>query len=120
VKADEIPGSPSAPEPTAVHHEPIHGEPEIRDVLWHAPDALHPGSVVDATVLTSANVGYVEGRIRYWNVIFRNVAPGTFALHYRVPLLPPSALGTWNVKVIARSIDGVEVQRTFQFTYHYL
>ncbi len=82
-------------------------------------ERLHPGSSIDAVVTTSNNVGYVEARVRNWNVIFRQAAPGTFRLHYRVPLLPPPAIGSWQIEVIARSIDGVEVKRTFQFRYQY-
>ena len=70
-------------------------------------------------MLTSDNVGYVEARLRYWNVVFRQTAPGRFDLSYRVPLLPPVALGSWEIAVIARSIDGVEVKRTYRFAYHY-
>jgi hypothetical protein len=116
---DAMPSATTVPEPVPGHHVAIHGEPQINDVEWHATRQIHPGSLIEATVLTSNNVGYVEGRIRYWNVIFRNVAPGRFHAKYRVPLLPPSALGTWNVAIIARSVDGVEVKRTYQFNYSY-
>jgi hypothetical protein len=103
-----------------VHHVPEHGEPEIRDVQWSGTaQTLHPGSPIHATVLTSDNVVYVEARVRYWNVVFRHTAPGLFELNYRVPILPPAALGSWPIEVIARSIDGVEVKRTYQFAYHY-
>ncbi len=115
-----IVGTPTVPEPTAVRHVPVHGEPEIRAVEWSGTSAsLHPGASIDALVTTSDNVGYVEGRVRVWNVIFQHVAPGKFRLHYRVPLLPPSALGPWQIAVIARSVDGVEVKRTYRFDYHY-
>lgn len=115
-----IPGTPTVPEPTPVHHVAVHGEPEIADVEWGDTEPiLHPGSVIAATVITSDNVGYVEARVRFWNVVFRHTAPGRFELNYRVPLLPPAALGSWQVAVIARSIDGVEVKRTYRFAYHY-
>ena len=86
---------------------------------WRNPAQVHPGSIIAATVLTSENVGYVEARVRYWNVIFKQVAPGKFETQYRVPFLPPSALGVWHVLVIARSVDGVEIKRTYQFDYSY-
>jgi hypothetical protein len=115
-----MPSATTVPEPVPGHHVAIHGEPQIDDVQWqHASPQIHPGSLLEATVVTSNNVGYVEGRIRYWNVIFRNVSPGRFHATYRVPLLPPSAVGTWDVAIIARSVDGVEVKRTYQFNYSY-
>jgi hypothetical protein len=65
------------------------------------------------------NIIHVEARVKYWNVIFQQTAPGKFVLSYRVPLLPPAALGHWDLEVIARSIDGVEAKRTFPVTYKY-
>jgi hypothetical protein len=103
----------------AAGRPPAHGFPEIRDVHFDSSAQLHPGTSLHATVETSANVGYVEGRVKYWNVAFRETAPGTFALNYRVPMLPPTALGHWDFEVIARSVDGVEVKRTFPVSYHY-
>jgi hypothetical protein len=115
-----VPGTPIVPEPTLEQHVPVHGEPEIRGVEWGGTSqALHPGSQIEATVITSDNVAYVEARVRYWNLIFRNTAPGRFQLRYRVPLLPPMALGNWQITLIAHSIDGVEVKRTFEFAYRY-
>ena len=103
----------------AAGRPPEHGFPEIHDVQFTSSAQLHPGTSLQATVVTSANVIYVEGRVKYWNVAFRQMAPGKFDLSYRVPLLPPAALGHWDLEVIARSIDGVEVKRTFSVTYHY-
>jgi hypothetical protein len=80
---------------------------------------LHPGTAIAATVTTSANINHVEARVKYWNVIFQQTGPGRFELNYRVPLLPPAALGHWELEVIARSIDGVEAKRTFPVTYNY-
>jgi hypothetical protein len=57
--------------------------------------------------------------VKYWNVLFTQTGPGKFDLTYRVPMLPPSALGRWNLEVIARSVDGVEVRRAFPVTYRY-
>lgn len=115
-----MPVATTEPQPVPGHHVAIHGEPQIRDVEWeHATPQIHPGSVIEATVVTSTNVGYVEGRVRYWNVIFENIAPGRFHALYRVPFLPPNALGAWSVELIARSVDGVEVKRTYQFNYSY-
>jgi hypothetical protein len=34
-------------------------------------------------------------------------------------MLPPTALGHWDFEVIARSVDGVEVKRTFPIHYSY-
>jgi hypothetical protein len=115
--------SPKATEETkaavAAGHAPEHGFPEIHDVQFASSAQLHPGTSLQGTVVTSPNVIYVEGRVKYWNVAFQQTAPGKFALNYRVPLLPPAALGHWDLEVIARSIDGVEVKRTFPVTYHY-
>jgi hypothetical protein len=98
---------------------PAHGFPEIHDVHFTSSSKLHPGTALEATVETSDNVGYVEGRVKYWNVAFTQIAPGKFALSYRVPMLPPSAIGAWDLQVIARSVDGVEIKRTYPVKYSY-
>jgi hypothetical protein len=103
----------------AAGRPPEHGFPEIHNVEFTSSAQLHPGMSLVATVVTSANVGYVEGRVKYWNVPFHQDAPGKFDINYRVPFLPPGALGHWDLEVIARSIDGVEVKRTFPVTYRY-
>jgi hypothetical protein len=115
--------SPKASEQTktavAEGHAPEHGFPEIHDVHFTSSDQLRPGTSLQATVDTSPNVHYVEGRVKYWNVAFTQAGPGKFTLSYRVPWLPPSALGHWDLQVIARSIDGVEVKRSFPVRYSY-
>lgn len=98
---------------------PEHGLPEIVDVKLTAPQQLRPGNVLVATVQTSGNVHYVEARVKYWNVALDETATGKFHLNYRVPMLPPTALGRWNLEIIARSVDGVEVKRTFPLRYSY-
>jgi len=103
----------------AAGRPPEHGFPEIHAVQFTSSAQLRPGSSIQATVVTSTNINHVEGRVKYWNVIFRQLGPGKFDLNYRVPLLPPSALGHWDLEVIARSVDGVEVKRTFPVTYRY-
>lgn len=103
----------------AAGRPPEHGFPEIHDVEFTSNAQLHPGTSLVATVVTSPNVAYVEGRVKYWNVAFQQTALGKFSLNYRVPMLPPAALGHWDFEVIARSVDGVEVKRTFPVTYHY-
>ena len=103
----------------AAGRAPEHGFPEIHDVEFTSSAQLHPGSSLVATVVTSPNVGYVEGRVKYWNVAFIQTTPGHFSLRYRVPMLPPQALGHWDLEVIARSVDGVEVKRTYPVTYKY-
>jgi hypothetical protein len=103
----------------AAGRAPAHGFPEIHDVEFTSPAQLHPGTSIEATVVTSANINHVEARVKYWNVIFQQTAPGKFVLSYKVPLLPPAALGHWDLDVIARSVDGVEAKRTFPVTYHY-
>jgi hypothetical protein len=106
-------------EAVAAGRPPTHGFPEIHAVQFTSSDKLHPGTNLQATVETSDNVYYVEGRVKYWNVAFRQISPGKFDVNYRVPFLPPSAIGHWDLEVIARSVDGVEVKRTFPVTYHY-
>jgi hypothetical protein len=103
----------------AAGRPPAHGFPEIQSVQFTSTAQLHPGTSLEATVQTSGNVGYVEGRVKYWNVAFVESAPGKFTLNYRVPMLPPTALGHWDFEVIARSVDGVEVKRTFPIHYSY-
>ncbi len=103
----------------AAGRPPEHGFPEIHDVQFTSSALLHPGTAIRATVITSANINHVEARVKYWNVIFQQVAPGRFALNYRVPLLPPTALGHWDLEVVARSVDGVEAKRTYPVTYRY-
>jgi hypothetical protein len=98
---------------------PEHGFPQIHDVHFTSSAKLHPGTALEATVETSDNVAYVEGRVKFWNVAFTKVSPGKFALSYRVPMLPPSAIGGWDLQVIARSVDGVEVKRSFDVKYSY-
>lgn len=115
--------SPKASEETkaavAAGRPPEHGFPEIHDVEFTSSSQLRPGASLRATVETSENVIYVEGRVKYWNVAFTQTAPGKFNINYKVPFLPPGALGHWNLEVIARSIDGVEVKRTFSVIYNY-
>jgi hypothetical protein len=122
-RAESYVVSPKASDETktavAAGRPPEHGFPEIHGVQFTSSAQLHPGSSVEASVETSDNVAYVEGRVKYWNVPLRQTAPGKFQLHYRVPLLPPAAIGHWDFEVIARSIDGVEVKRTFAVTYRY-
>jgi len=103
----------------AAGRPPEHGFPEIHAVEFTSSAQLHPGTSLVATVVTSANVIYVEGRVKYWNVPFHQAAAGKFDINYRVPFLPPGALGHWDLQVIARSVDGVEVKRTFPVTYRY-
>src|SRR5476651_2038712 len=55
----------------AAGRPPEHGFPEIHDVQFTSSAQLRPGSSLQATVVTSPNVRYVEGRVKYWNVIFR-------------------------------------------------
>jgi hypothetical protein len=103
----------------AAGRPPEHGFPQIHDVEFTSSAQLRPGTSLVATVVTSPNVIYVEGRVKYWNVPFHQTGTGKFDIDYRVPLLPPGALGHWDLEVIARSIDGVEVKRTFPVTYRY-
>jgi hypothetical protein len=103
----------------AAGRPPEHGFPEIHEVEFASSSQLRPGTALNATVETSDNVTYVEGRVKYWNAPFTQIAPGKFRINYRVPFLPPTALGHWNLDVIARSIDGVEVKRTYSVVYNY-
>jgi hypothetical protein len=103
----------------AAGRPPEHGFPEIHDVAFTSSAQLHPGTNIQAVVVTSPNIVHVEARVKYWNVIFVQTGPGKFTLDYRVPLLPPAALGHWDLEVIARSVDGVEAKCTFPVTYHY-
>jgi hypothetical protein len=92
---------------------------KIFAVQWATSAQLHPGSMVEATVLTSNDIGYVELHVRTWSINFEKTAPGMFSLHYRVPLLPPVALGNWNIDLIAHSTAGIAVKRVYHVSYHY-
>ncbi len=72
----------------AAGRPPEHGFPEIQNVAFTSSDQLRPGTSLQATVVTSPNVIYVEGRVKYWNVPFRQTASGKFDINYRVPFLP--------------------------------
>ncbi len=110
--------SPATRAAIAAGKSPEHGLPVILDVDW-TTTRVKPGSSVDGVVTTSPNVIYVEGRYKYWNFVFTQIAPGQFHVAYTVPWLPPFLLGNWPIDVIARSLDGVEVRRSFLFTYAY-
>lgn len=92
---------------------------KILGVQWGAPARVRPGSVVEAEVSTSPDIGYVELHVRWWSFNLEKLGPGKFHLHYRVPLLPPNALGTWDVEVIAHSADGSASKRVYRVTYGY-
>jgi hypothetical protein len=102
----------------AAGRPPIHGYPVIETVDWNSMH-VRPGSTVEALVTTSPNVVYVEGRYKYWNFVFDKVGVGKYHVTYKVPFLPPFLIGTWTIDVIARSVDGVEVRRPYQFSYGY-
>jgi hypothetical protein len=95
------------------------GPEAFRAIEWATPAQVHPGSLVEVTVLTSDDIGYVELHVRTWSVNLDKLAPGKFRLHYRVPLLPPAALGNWNIDLIAHSMGGVAVKRVYHVTYRY-
>jgi hypothetical protein len=115
--------SPKATEATkravAQGRAPEHGYPVIENVHWTSTH-VHPGNELRADVITSPNVGYVEGRYKDWNLVFDRINNGRqFHLVYRVPPLPPFMLGHYTIDVIARSVDGVEIRQSFDFTYTY-
>jgi hypothetical protein len=102
----------------AAGRPPLHGYPVIVAVDWTTTQ-LHPGSTIEATVKTSINITWVEGRYKDWAFAFEQIGLGRFHVAYRIPFLPPFLLGKWKLDVIARSDDGVEVRRGFTFTYSY-
>jgi hypothetical protein len=91
----------------------------ILSVKWNTPAQVHPGSLVEAEVLTSDDIGYVELHLRWWSFNLERVAPGKFRLRYRVPLLPPNALGSWEIELIAHSVDGSAAKRVYHISYRY-
>jgi hypothetical protein len=97
---------------------PEHGFPAIDDVRWTTLD-VRPGTTLEADVTTSTNIDHVEGRYRDWDLAFTQLGLGRFHLTYKVPWLPPFLIGHWKIDVIARSIDGVEAKRSFDFRYRY-
>jgi hypothetical protein len=114
--------SPKATEATkaavAEGRPPDHGFPVIENVHWTTL-SVRPGSLLEADVVTSENINYVEGRYRDWNMQFTQLGIGRFHLAYKVPWLPPFLIGHWKIDVIARSLDGVEARRSFTFSYTY-
>jgi hypothetical protein len=114
--------SPKASEATkaavAAGRAPEHGFPVIDDVHWTST-TVRPGSTLEADVTTSINIDYVEGRYRDWNMQFTQVGLGHFHLAYKVPLLPPFLIGKWKIAIIARSTDGVEARKSYDFSYTY-
>jgi hypothetical protein len=92
---------------------------KILSVKWDSPSQVHPGSLVEASVQTSDDIGYVELHVRWWSINLEKLGPGRFRLQYRVPLLPPNALGTWDVEVIAHAFDGSAAKRVYHITYRY-
>ncbi len=114
--------SPKATEATkaavAAGRPPEDGFPEIHDVTWTTTH-IKPGGTIEASVTTSTNVTYVEGRYKNWNFVFNRVALGRFHVAMKVPFFPPFILGNREIDVIARSLDGVEVRRPFNFSFSY-
>ncbi len=102
----------------AAGRPPEHGFPVIEGVHWTTL-AVKPGTTLEADVTTSINIDHVEGRYRDWDMAFTQLGLGHFHLTYKVPLLPPFLLGHWTIDVIARSNDGVEAKKTFDFQYKY-
>jgi len=114
--------SPKASEATkaaiAAGRPPEHGYPVIENVHWTSL-IVKPGNTLEGDVTTSANIDYVEGRYKDWNFPFKQLGLGHFHVAYSVPVLPPFLIGRWRIEVIARSIDGVESKRSFNFSYRY-
>lgn len=102
----------------AAGRAPEHGFPVIEDIKVSSGQ-FRPGQLVEGEVRTSGNVGYVEARVKNYNTPLRMTSLGHFALHYKVPLLPPFIIGRWTLQVIARSVDGVEVKRDLPIVYRY-
>ena len=64
-------------------------------------------------------MGYVEARIGNYNQALVRQATGKFTLSYRVPsylMAMPWLKHDWMLQIIARSVDGVEVNRQFAIT----
>ncbi len=102
----------------AAGRPPEHGFPVIDSVHWTTL-SVKPGTTLEADVVTSNNIGHVEGRYRDWDMTFTQLGLGHFHLTYKVPFLPPFLIGEWTIEVIARSVDGVEAKKTFDFHYKY-
>jgi hypothetical protein len=90
---------------------PPHGYPKIHDIALSTTD-IKAGSRVHGSVVTSANVGYVEARIENYNLAMHADGEGRFSLAYTVPWwLPPWLRHGYTLQIVARSVDGVEVVR---------
>jgi hypothetical protein len=95
---------------------PPHGYPAIKSFTLSTTQ-VRPGRAVHGTVETSENVHYVEARLDYREVALHEDGPGKFSLTYTVPWwLPPWLRHGYTLRIIARSIDGVETSRDIPIT----
>lgn len=91
---------------------PPHGFPEIRTYTISTTQ-IRAGQTVRGSVETSDNVGYVEARVDYRSTPMEHAGPGHFTLAYTVPWwLPPWLRHGYTLRIVARSVDGVETEVT--------
>jgi hypothetical protein len=97
---------------------PPHGLPIIMMLSISSTD-VQAGGEVTGSVETSANVAYVEARVEYRSVALVRAGPGKFTLSYHIPwYLPPWLRHGYTLKIVARTVDGVEAWRGIPIHVH--
>jgi hypothetical protein len=70
------------------------------------------GQTIFGHVSTSDDVASVEARVQGFSALLSKRSAGDFALQYRLPSFIPGFLrGTYTVRVIARTTEGVQAVR---------
>jgi hypothetical protein len=77
------------------------------------------GQKVLGHVTTTFDVASVEARVGGYSSVLDKRGAGEFALNYTLPpAIPWFVHGTWTLKVIARTTDGVATTRELPVTLH--
>jgi hypothetical protein len=98
--------TPSAVRLSVVTRQP-HDRPQILRV-WLNTSAPHSGDRVVGRVTATSNVASVEVRVQGYSVSLEKTGVGKFEGAYTIPDIPPFLKGTYDLKVIARNVDGVQ------------
>jgi hypothetical protein len=77
-------------------------------IVWAAidPKPVHPGDVVEATVLTTPDIVAVEARVAHFTFAIPQLEPGKFRQAGRVPKIARFFHGTYHVTFVGRCSDG--------------
>ena len=105
-------------EPPAEIAGPPPGKAIITSV-WISAHDIRAGQTVSSRVETSDNIGYVEARIQYRNLVLHRDAPGKFSITYTVPWwLPWWLRHDWTVEIIAHAIGGGDAEEDLPIRIH--